>query len=143
MVKSENKQNLLRKLPAVDNIFEMVKKHHDYANVPKSVLVNSIRKAIEDVRIEILEGVRNTDENRQAEDMMTDQVIKKVRKNITEAMTPNLRRMVNAAGVIVYRILIIPYMCSVCCAYFLQYPSAFCHYIGNPEGTSDLHQFTP
>lgn len=102
MVKSENKQNLLRKLPAVDHIFEMVKKHHDYANVPKSVLVNSIRKAIEDVRIEILEGVRNTDENKQAEAGMTDRVIKKVRKNITEAMTPNLRRMVNAAGVVVH-----------------------------------------
>lgn len=102
MVKSENKQNLLRKLPAVDNILETVKKHHDYANVPKSVLVNSIRKAIEDVRIDTLEGLRNTDENRQTEAGMTDQVIKKVRKNIAEAMTPNLRRMVNAAGVVVH-----------------------------------------
>jgi L-seryl-tRNA(Ser) seleniumtransferase len=102
MVQNDNKQNLLRRLPGVDLILETIKEHHDYSNVPKRVLVNSIRRAIEGIRVEVLEGNENKYKNGPTEAMMTDQVFKKVRENVTEAMEPNLRRMVNAAGVVVH-----------------------------------------
>lgn len=62
MAINENKQHLLRNLPGVDHILETVKKQPDYSNVPKRVLVSSIRRAIEDIRNEIIEAVPDTSE---------------------------------------------------------------------------------
>ncbi|MBW2218743.1 MAG: L-seryl-tRNA(Sec) selenium transferase [Deltaproteobacteria bacterium] len=102
MVKTENKQHLLRMLPGVDHILEIMQTHHDCSNIPKSVLVNSIRSAIEGLRTDILKSGQDAEEKKLSEGVMTEQVVKKVQKNIAEAMTPNLRRTVNGTGVVVH-----------------------------------------
>jgi len=52
----ENKENVLRKLPGVDRILELSKENGRYNDVPKSVLVNSIRFVIEELRARIIKN---------------------------------------------------------------------------------------
>ena len=52
---TENQQTLLRMLPGVDSILEVAKADIFFDNVPKSVLVRSIRSVVEQLRMVILD----------------------------------------------------------------------------------------
>ena len=47
MNESERKQTLFRMLPGTDNILELLKRDPSLENIPKSVIVNSIRSVIQ------------------------------------------------------------------------------------------------
>jgi len=102
MATNKNRQHLLRHLPGVDHILETVRKMPEYSGVPKRVLVSSIRRAIEDMRHDILNSIPGADEEKQPVALITQSVLGKVQTTIAEAMRPNLRRVVNAAGVVVH-----------------------------------------
>jgi L-seryl-tRNA(Ser) seleniumtransferase len=95
---SKKQQQLLRMLPGVDHILELTRTQADLANVPQTVLVNTIRTIIESYRRRIISDDSRMSENALADDQIIDDVAQSTRK----AMTPNLRRVVNATGVVVH-----------------------------------------
>jgi len=94
----QKQQTLLRKLPGVDRILEMIKTDPFFEDIPQSVLVNSIRATIENQRSRILQNDPGMSEDSLAEPGMLEEV----KGGVTKAMAPNLRRVVNATGVVVH-----------------------------------------
>ncbi|MBW2408628.1 MAG: L-seryl-tRNA(Sec) selenium transferase [Deltaproteobacteria bacterium] len=95
---SEKQQQLLRMLPGVDHILEQSKTQAAFNDVPQTVLVNAIRTTIESYRTRILSGDSRLSEKALSDDFILNDVIHLVHK----AMTPNLKRVVNATGVVVH-----------------------------------------
>ena len=94
----QKQQTLLRKLPGVDRILEMAKTDPFFEDIPQSVLTNSIRASIEFQRDRILQNDPAMSQDSLAEPGMLEEV----KRRVTKAMTPNLRRVVNATGVVVH-----------------------------------------
>jgi len=95
---NQKQQMLLRMLPGIDNILETAKEDPFYENIPKSVLVRSVRSVVEDFRIEILGGNPEITEESLAELL----ILEKVKNAVQQAMTPNLIHTINATGVVVH-----------------------------------------
>ncbi len=85
-------------LPGIDHILELSKKEPDFENVPRSVLLQAARKVVEDLRVGILRGDQRPDEN----DLTDSPVLDKTKAAVGKAMTPNLKRVINATGVVVH-----------------------------------------
>lgn len=95
---SDDQQSFLKKLPGVDYILEIIKKDDSFDNVPKTVILSSIRKVIEILRNSILKGKPAIS----AEDFEDKSICLKVSAEIIKSMTLNLKRTINAAGVVVH-----------------------------------------
>jgi len=95
---NSRQQNLLRKLPGVDRILESAEKNPGFDDLPKSVLVSSTRDVIEDLRKVILyDNEILTDV-----DLDLEKVLITVATTAAAKMAPNLRRTINATGVVVH-----------------------------------------
>lgn len=94
----QNQQTLLRRLPGVDRILELTKNEPFFEDIPPSVLVNSIRATIENQRDRILQNDPGMSEDHLTEPGMLEEV----KHCVAKAMAPNLRRVVNATGVVVH-----------------------------------------
>ena len=95
---NNKQQNLLRKLPGVDRILESAGKDPGFNDLPKSVLVNSARDVIENLRKIILYDNEKITEK----DLDIEKVIRTVATTTAEKMTPNLKRTINATGIVVH-----------------------------------------
>jgi len=95
---TEKQQNLLRMLPGVDNILELSKADPFFNDIPKSVLVRSIRTAVENLRAIIIDHKQNITETK----LSDSAILAKVKNSVKETMTPNLKRIVNATGIVVH-----------------------------------------
>jgi len=95
---TEKQQTLLRMLPGVDHILEIVKTDPFFANVPKSVLIRSIRSVVESLRTIIIDDQQHITETKLSDSV----ILEEVKNSVKEAMTPNLMRIVNATGVVVH-----------------------------------------
>jgi L-seryl-tRNA(Ser) seleniumtransferase len=95
---TENQQTLLRMIPGVDSILEVAKTDTFFDNVPKSVLVRSIRSVVEQLRMVILDDQQAITEA----ELSNSSVFNKIKKSVHKMMTPNLIRIVNATGVVVH-----------------------------------------
>ncbi|OEU67342.1 MAG: L-seryl-tRNA(Sec) selenium transferase [Desulfobacterales bacterium PC51MH44] len=95
---NEKKQALLRMLPGVDQILELVKSDPFFGNVPKSVLVRSIRTIIENLRTIILDDQQDITKT----NLSNSVILEKIKNSVKEAMTPNLKRIINATGIVVH-----------------------------------------
>ena len=93
-----DQQTLLRKLPGVDSLLALVGKETFIKSIPHTVVVNSIRKVIAHRRQQILDHDPAIDENSVSDPKM----IAAVKQVIRQAMTPNLRRTINATGIVVH-----------------------------------------
>ncbi|MBF0117527.1 MAG: L-seryl-tRNA(Sec) selenium transferase [Desulfobacterales bacterium] len=93
---NEKQQVLLRKIPSVDSILEAAKKTELFENTPRPVLVYSIREAIERLRIKIL----NSDIT--DSDFSEYLILEQVSIISKKAMSLNLKRVINATGVVVH-----------------------------------------
>ncbi len=95
---NEKQQLLLRLLPGVDRILELTKTQVSFGDIPQTVIVNSIRTTIETYRHRIRAGDPQITEQNLSE----EQILKNVKGLVKNKMTPNLRRVVNATGVVVH-----------------------------------------
>jgi L-seryl-tRNA(Ser) seleniumtransferase len=95
---TEKQQTLLRMLPGVDHILELVKTDPFFDNVPKSVLIRSIRSVVESLRTIIIDDQQHITETKLSDSV----ILEEVKNSVKEAMTPNLMRIVNATGVVVH-----------------------------------------
>ena len=98
MKMNENQQRRLRRIPGVDTILESAHRDSFFEAVPKSVLLQAIRTVFDGLRKEILDNqpAPTEDESNPAE------ILDRVKARVHQAMTPNLRRVVNATGVVVH-----------------------------------------
>jgi L-seryl-tRNA(Ser) seleniumtransferase len=95
---TERQRHLLRLLPAVDRVIGLAQTESGFERVPTSVVVGSIRTVIEAQRRRIRE--RNAT---LADAELSDAAIMdRVKETVRLAMRPNLRRVVNATGVVVH-----------------------------------------
>ena len=87
---SENQQKMLRTLPGVDHVLELAGTAPFFENIPKTVMVNSIRETLETLRNSILTAKRSIRE----ESLSEDKIIELVKAVAEKAMTLNLKNLV-------------------------------------------------
>jgi L-seryl-tRNA(Ser) seleniumtransferase len=93
-----DQQNLLRTLPGVDHVLELARHDGFFDHIPKSVLLTCIRDEIDAWRKRILEHGREISPDQLSDAAIIDQTKQRIR----QALSPNLRPVVNAAGVVVH-----------------------------------------
>jgi L-seryl-tRNA(Ser) seleniumtransferase len=95
---SDNQQTLLRMLPGVDQLLEHTHKDVFFEDIPKTVVVKAIRQTLDSRRNRIL-----ADDPAIAEPSLSvAQILEGVKHAAARAMTPNLKPLVNATGVVVH-----------------------------------------
>jgi len=95
---TEKQQALLRMLPGVDYILELSKEDPLFNDIPKSVLVRSIRSVVENLRTIIMDGEQDITETKFSDSV----ILERVKNSVKQAMTSNLKRVVNATGIVVH-----------------------------------------
>ena len=95
---TSDQQALLRELPGVDYLMELAKKEPSFEGIPQKVVDASIRSVIHARRQAILDGDPAIDKSSLSDERMMDAV----KQAVNTAMTPNLRRTINATGVVVH-----------------------------------------
>ncbi len=95
---NEKQQTLLRMLPGVDYILGLSKEDLFFNNIPKSVLVRSIRSVVENLRTIIMDGKQDITDTKLSDSI----ILETVKNSVKQAMTSNLKRIVNATGVVVH-----------------------------------------
>lgn len=93
-----DQQTLLRKLPAVDHLLDLVSPKPFFKNIPHAVVVNSIRRVIDRKRQQILAKASDIDIRSVSDESM----IGAVKQAVHQALTPNLRQVINATGIVVH-----------------------------------------
>ena len=95
---NQTQQNLLRRLPGVDQVLELLKAEAFPVKAPKSVLVSAVRSIIEATRGAIIRGDPDMVETR----VSGPALIQQIRRSVMAEMAPNLQRVVNATGVVLH-----------------------------------------
>jgi len=95
---SPNQQNMLRMLPGVDHVLEICSTQPFSKDVPKAVLVNAIRRILGTLR----NGILDSEGEIAAESLSDNSITAVVMATVFQAMTPNLKPLVNATGVVVH-----------------------------------------
>lgn len=98
MTKNKREQVLLRQLPGVDRMLELIEAQSSIPYTPKSLLVRTIQQVIEDLRSAILRG----DEIMSEKSLSDTIILKKIQDSMEKALAPNLKPVVNATGVIIH-----------------------------------------
>jgi L-seryl-tRNA(Ser) seleniumtransferase len=97
MALSEKQQKLLRMIPGVDRILEVMENEKGLETVPKNIITRCARKVTELLRHEIF-----SNENVSEKNLSIDLIFEKVRSQILKSMTPRLIRLINGTGVVVH-----------------------------------------
>lgn len=95
---NEKQQTLLRTLPGTDRVLEHAKTDSFFDDIPRSLLIRSVRSVIEGFR----NGIFKEDHAITEESLSDHRVIENVKDHVRSATAPNLKRVVNAAGVVVH-----------------------------------------
>jgi L-seryl-tRNA(Ser) seleniumtransferase len=98
MAVSEKQQKLLRMIPGVDRILEIMGNEKDLDTVPKNILTRCVRKVTEQIRQDIFSSEAKVSENQ----VGIDRIVNKVRFGVQKSMAPRLVPLVNATGVVVH-----------------------------------------
>jgi len=95
---SNHQKENLRKLPGVDAILEILKGAPFFDDIPHSVLIRAIRSVIEEQRQSIIQ-----DDGKRVSDSLSDRAITaSVTRYVERASALNLRRTINATGIVVH-----------------------------------------
>lgn len=92
------KQTLLRKIPSVERILQEIETEGLCAGIPRRIVVECVRAAVEHVRRRVLSGTDETLE----EASLYGMVLTDSRQRIAEAAGPHYRKVVNATGIILH-----------------------------------------
>ncbi|MFH2045072.1 MAG: L-seryl-tRNA(Sec) selenium transferase [Pseudomonadota bacterium] len=95
---NEKQQNLLKMLPGVDYILELSKTEPAFNDIPRSVLLLSIRKVVGKLRNEILDVTKLPAET----DLSDSLIMEKIKFAANKSMAPNLTQVINATGVVIH-----------------------------------------
>ncbi len=91
---SKEKHSQLKNLPGVDHILELAKKDNRFSDIPRSIILESIRIALEKIRNNILSG---------NESDISEKAIISIVISLSEArIQPRLVNLINATGVVLH-----------------------------------------
>ena len=91
-------QALLRRLPGVDHLMALTAKEGLFKDIPQTVIVNAIRSVIDKKRQAILNDEPSINEKSVSDPNLIDAA----KQAVQVAMTPNLRKTINATGIVVH-----------------------------------------
>lgn len=95
---NESAEAVLRKLPAVDTLLKEPDLQNSIAELGRTVVVNSIRRAIDEVReLIIVQALVETDEG-----AIRKKIIADVKNSLKNIYRPYYRKVVNATGIILH-----------------------------------------
>ncbi|MFO8085271.1 MAG: L-seryl-tRNA(Sec) selenium transferase [Desulfobacterales bacterium] len=98
MAVSDKQQKLLRMIPGVDRILELVSADSEIDAIPRNVVTRNVRKVIDQIREEIFESDVEVSEKH----FGIDPILKRVRSQIQKSINPKLIPLVNATGIVVH-----------------------------------------
>ncbi|MCU0556147.1 MAG: L-seryl-tRNA(Sec) selenium transferase [Desulfobacterales bacterium] len=98
MAPNDSQRNLLRMLPGVDRILAALGRITAVADVPKAVLVRCARLTLDVWRERILAGGAQAP----AQSPALEAIVEEVLGRVAQAMAHNLKRVVNASGIVVH-----------------------------------------
>ena len=98
MALSQQQQQLLRQLPGIDLLLEQAKQDPSFSHTPKILLADTVRALVEDLRQAILAP----DQTVSPGSVAPAKILAGVRARVKMAMRSNLRRVINASGVVVH-----------------------------------------
>lgn len=95
---NQHQKKGLRNLPAVDHVLELSKSDPFFAEIPRSVLIRSIRSVLDNRRRQIIEQ-----DPAHIDDLLADSsVVTGVKDLVRQAQSLNLRETVNATGIVIH-----------------------------------------
>ena len=97
---NKNKQNYLRQIPAVDEILNWPKILKLSKTQPHWIILKAIRNILENKRKEFLKNPSLS--KNEGFNLSMDKIISGVEKEIKKLAQPNLRRVINATGIILH-----------------------------------------
>jgi len=89
-----DKHESLKNLPGVDHILELVKKDDRFLDIPRSVILDSVRSALENIRKNILADIETP--------ITDDTILMKMQLIAKEKIRPRLVSVINATGVVLH-----------------------------------------
>ena len=95
---TQQQKEALRNLPAVDHVIELSKSDPFFTEVPRSVLIRSIRSDLDNRRRQIIEQ-----DPTHIDELLADAaVVTGVKDLVRQAQSLNLRKTVNATGIVIH-----------------------------------------
>ncbi len=95
---NQQQKEALRNLPAVDHVLELSKSDPFFREVPRSVLIRSIRSDLDNRRRQIIEQ-----DSAHIDELLADAaVVTGVKNLVRQAQSLNLRETVNATGIVIH-----------------------------------------
>ena len=95
---NQQQKEALRNLPAVDHVLELSKSDPFFEEVPRSVLIRSIRSVLDNRRRQIIEQ-----DPAHIDELLADAaVVTGVKDLVRQAQSLNLRETVNATGIVIH-----------------------------------------
>ena len=95
---NQQQKEALRNLPAVDHVLELSKSDPFFEEVPRSVLIRSIRSVLDNRRRQIIEQ-----DPAHIDELLADAaVVTGVKDLVRQAQSLNLRATVNATGIVIH-----------------------------------------
>jgi len=89
-----DKHESLKSLPGVDHLLELAKKSDQFLDIPRSVILDSVRKTLDSIRKDILTDIETS---------LTDEtILLKVQSLAQEKIRPRLVNVINATGVVLH-----------------------------------------
>jgi len=98
MQPTDQQQQMLRQLPGVDQLLLVAEGMTELASVPKSVLLRSIRDTLADLRRQILEPATRVLDR----ELTQPHLMERISRKVEGLQTYNLRKTINATGVVVH-----------------------------------------
>lgn len=95
---NDRQRDLLRRLPGVDHLIAAAQAATALENVPKAVVVRSIREVLEEMRRRILTASDAIDEH----DLSQPSMLDRVSQRVAALQAFNLTRTINATGVVIH-----------------------------------------
>jgi L-seryl-tRNA(Ser) seleniumtransferase len=95
-------QELLKKLPAVEAVLQDSALAQLAGNAPRQVLVDAARRAIDELRAELLAAGASEDAERRDEDTLLAMAVARAQGLAAGVLTPYYQKVINATGIILH-----------------------------------------
>ncbi|MDD2391300.1 MAG: L-seryl-tRNA(Sec) selenium transferase, partial [Desulfobacterales bacterium] len=95
---NQTRQAMLKQLPGIDRILELSKNDPDLSLLSKSIVTRGARRVVDRLRAAILHG----DETVSSIALTDEAIIESVRSAVSADMSPNLKHVVNATGIVIH-----------------------------------------
>ncbi len=89
-----SKHTMLKNLPGIDHLLGIAKKNHDFSDIPRSVIVDSLRNTLEKRRKNILNNLET--------DISDKTILDETMAMANQTIKPRLVNVINATGVVIH-----------------------------------------